>query len=206
MWSPEAMENALKAVERGSSVRKAAERFGIPRATLHDRMKIPSDSATSPSSPPKLGRYTVLSAEAEKDLAGRILHLADVFYGVDEQKIRSVAYEFATRQRLKHHFDSKKRMAGKDWLAGFLKRHPEISVRKAESTSIQRLEAQNKQNVNKMYSNLSKVFSKHGSYPPYRIYNVDETGVVPVVENKRILARTGQRKVGRVSSAERGAT
>ena len=137
LWSPEAMENALKAVKRGSSVRAAAQRFGIPRATLHDRMKIPSGLAISPTSPPKLGRYTVISLEVEDDLAGRILHLADVFYGLDEQKIRLIAYEFATRQRLKHNFNSEKRMAGKDWLRGFLKRHPEISVRKPESTSIQ---------------------------------------------------------------------
>ena len=185
------MESALKAVERGLSVRQAANRFGMPRATLHDRMKLTGDVSQSPAAPPKQGRYPVLPAEAEEDLAGRVLYLSDVFYGLDEQKIRSVAYEFAERNGLKHSFNTSSKMAGKDWLAGFLKRHPEISVRKAESVSVQRLEGQNKANVTRFFDNVQKAMAEHGPYPPHRVYNVDETGLSPVVENKRVLARGG---------------
>lgn len=38
-WDSEALSNALKAVQRGLSQRKAAERYGIPRRTIRNHLK-----------------------------------------------------------------------------------------------------------------------------------------------------------------------
>ena len=37
-WTDERMEHALKAVGGGMSIRRAAEEYGVPRSTLHDRV------------------------------------------------------------------------------------------------------------------------------------------------------------------------
>ena len=65
-------------------------------------------------------------------------------------------------------------MAGKDWFPAFMKRHPEISVRFPEGTSINRATAFNKIAVEKFFNNLEPFLA----VDPSRIYNVDETEIL----------------------------
>ena len=37
-WRNESMLNALEAVKKGSSIKRAAEEYGVPRTTLQDRV------------------------------------------------------------------------------------------------------------------------------------------------------------------------
>ena len=145
-----------------------------------------------------------MGKDFEDELAERIVVLSDMFYGLTTEKLASVAFAFAERQKIKHNFNRKKMRAGPDWVRGFLRRHPEISVRKPENHSMARIEAVNKKNLQQFYDNVSDVMKSKGPYPPHRIYNVDETGLAPVVEPPRVLAAKGRRKVGQVSTAERG--
>ena len=195
-WSPATLRSAVRAVERGLSVRNAVKQFGIPRTTLRDRLK------TKHYEKPTLGKQAVFSEDFEDELAERIIYVSNMFYGITTEKLASLAFEFAERQRIKHPF--RNRRAGPDWIAGFLRRHPEISVRKAESVSLARLEGVNRQNLRKFYNNIRGLMLENGPYPSHRIYNVDETGVAPVVESPNVLAARGHRKVGRVATAERG--
>jgi len=38
MWNEDQMQKALESVHKGWSVRRAAEKYGVPRATLGDRV------------------------------------------------------------------------------------------------------------------------------------------------------------------------
>lgn len=58
--------------------------------------------------------------------------------------VEKIAYEFSVKLDFMHQFDSKTKMIGEDWLGGFLKRHQELAVRKAEPTSISRAVGFNK--------------------------------------------------------------
>ena len=204
-WSSECLLNAMKAVRnRGMSVKQASERYQIPRSTLRDRLndigKVVEDNA-----PPKLGPGPVISGDFEEELAERAVFLSKMFYGITSDKLASVAFEFAERQQIKHRFNREQRKAGRDWVKGFLKRHPEVVVRKPENLSMARVEAMNRNNFEKFYDNLSELIGKT-HYPPHRIYNVDETGISPVVPGRKILAEKGSKRVGRVSSSEKGKT
>lgn len=86
-----------------------------------------------------------------------------------------------------------------------LKRHPNISLRKPESTSINRITAFNKTEVQMFFNNLEALQTKH-HFDASRIYNVDETGISNVQRNSRILAPKGQKQVGMAVSGERGTT
>lgn len=62
----------------------------------------------------------------------------------------------------------------------------------------------NKPVVDSFYNLLASCMKKH-SYPPDRIYNVDETGLSCVAKSQgKIIAVKGRKQVGKLSSAERG--
>ena len=97
-------------------------------------------------------------------------------------------------------------MAGWDWLQGFLKRHPKISIRKPEATSAARARGFNKVSVSKFFTLLTEVMEAH-KFTPQNIYNVDESGFSCVPgQMAKILARTGKKQVGTITAAERGQT
>lgn len=69
--------------------------------------------------------------------------------------------------------------AGKTWLSGFQKRHPEISLRSPDSTSAAHARAFNKPVGPKFFGLLKEITQKY-NYPPYKIYNVDEASISTV--------------------------
>lgn len=121
-----------------------------------------------------------------------------MFYGLTTSKIRQLAFEYAVVNNLRHNFNNEKKTCGKDWLRGFLARHPRISLRRSEATSLNRVIAVNRNDVKLFYDNLEVVFEKH-KFPASRVYNVDETEIC-------ILAEKGQKQVGTITSDERGQT
>ncbi|CAF4935181.1 unnamed protein product [Pieris macdunnoughi] len=127
-------------------------------------------------------------------------------YGLTKTEILSLAYTLAEKNKIKHPFSSKREKAGIEWLKGFRKRHPDITLRAPESTSAARARAFNKPVVDKFFSILKDTQAKH-SFPPYRIFNVDETSLCTVpTKNTKVFAQTGRKQVARVTSAERGDT
>ncbi|XP_046387622.1 MFS-type transporter clz9-like [Ischnura elegans] len=95
-------------------------------------------------------------------------------------------------------------MAGKDWVAGFKKRHPNISLRTPEATSLARAQGFNKTNVSKFFEILKTVQDKH-KFEAHRVFNCDETGLLTVQNrHSKVFALKGRRQVGAITSAERG--
>ena len=90
-------------------------------------------------------------------------------------------------------------MAGKDWFAAFMKRHPEISVQLQEGTLINCATAFNKIAVKKCFNNLEPFLA----IDPSRIYNVDETGISTVARLSKILAKRGKVRGSVDTSGER---
>ncbi|CAG9561341.1 unnamed protein product [Danaus chrysippus] len=127
-------------------------------------------------------------------------------FGLTTVVLRKLAYQLAEKNGKTHNFNHVKKIAGIDWLKGFMKRHPDLSIRRPEATSAARAMGFNKVAVNKFYSLLGEVYDKY-NLTPDRIYNCDETGISCVSKTKsKIIAEKGRKQVGSLSSAERGQT
>ncbi|KAB0790434.1 hypothetical protein PPYR_15196, partial [Photinus pyralis] len=83
--------------------------------------------------------------------------------------------------------------------------HPRISLRRPEATSLNRVMASNRKNVNLFYDNLELAFEKY-KFLARRIFDVDETGISGVHKPHRILAEKGRKQVGAITSGERNQT
>lgn len=123
-WSHNDVIKAFRLVEDGKSIRKAARSTGVPFSTLQERLKHKNSDS------PRLGRHTVFTAKQEEDMASQIKFLAKIFYGCTARQIRKMAYEYAVKNKIKHHFNETLQLAGKDWIKGFMRRN-KLAIRKA---------------------------------------------------------------------------
>lgn len=197
-WSEEAMKLAVEDVEKNvKKLREAARAYNIPVMTLSDRIRSGNTRKKN------LGRNTTFTEEQEKEIAEQVLLMAKMFYGISSIELRRLVFEYAETNKIPNNFCKTSRLAGKDWLSGFLNRQKTISVRKPEPTSISRITAFNKTEVDLFFSNLQSEVEKH-KFPPSRIYNFDETGISTVQKPRKILGPKGTKQVGAATSWERG--
>lgn len=198
-WTPDQLSVAINEVQNGKSIRRAAKDHAIPFSTLQERLK------NCVTSGPRLGRKAVFTSDEEAAIVKHLKTLANMYYGLTPLQFRKVAFEYAEKLNIHHRFNTTIKLAGKDWLEGFLKRNPSISIRKPEATSLNRIKGFNKTEVNTFFQNLENVMEKF-KFTPNNIYNMDETGITTVQETNKILAPKGQKRIGAVTSGERGQT
>lgn len=147
-WSEESMTNAVTEVVAGRMTFMVASTFfNVPKSTLQDRVNKARQGQTPEEVSKKgMGRYlTVFSPQQEKELVEHILLLENRLFGLSLSDLRYLAYELANRNKINHTFNNENKMAGKDWLYGFLRRHPQLSLRDPEKTSIARAMGFNRQ-------------------------------------------------------------
>lgn len=128
-----------------------------------------------------------------------------MFYGLSTRDIRNLAFEFARAMEIpipQNWADNK--IADKDWFLAFMKRHPNLALRKPQATSIARAMCFNRPNVAMFFRLLSSIMDET-KVLPQNIWNMDETGVKTVGHSDRVVAEKGAKQVGHVVSAERGA-
>ncbi|KOB68203.1 Uncharacterized protein OBRU01_12047 [Operophtera brumata] len=198
-WDETAMKKALKEVnEMHNSVKSTAKKYGIPRSTLQRHLK-------SGSAKKKLGRHTtVFTPEQEMELIEYVFHMDALFYGLSKTEFLELVYQYAEMNGILHPF--KNDTAGSDWYKGFVVRHPDLTLRKPEPTSIARARGFNRPQVYRFFDLLEAEIEKH-DIDATRLYNMDETGI-QTSSNKppRVLTKVGKRQVGSIASTERGRT
>lgn len=129
-WSVEVMDAALGAIRNGTSIRSASKQYGVPYSSIRDRLR------TGICTAPKLGRSATFTPEQEKEIATQVLLLSKLFYGVSQIELRRLVYEYAERNKINHRFNTVRKIAGADWMYGFLRRNPDLSLRKPEATRV----------------------------------------------------------------------
>ncbi|CAK1582112.1 unnamed protein product [Parnassius mnemosyne] len=199
------MKDAVKNVVEGKiGYKLAAKSFSVPQTTLESLDK--NDPITVKFKVPLGPKEKVFTDNEEEELCKYIIDMESRLYGLTMKDLRGLVYRLAVKNNKRHPFKNEKEEAGKDWALGFLKRHPELSIRQPESTSSARAAGFNKQVVDQFFNFLGNVYDEH-HLTPDRIYNCDETGISVVPKTKsKIIARKGRKQVGAITSAERGTT
>ena len=189
----------MQKVKGGELSKKKAESvYGIPRKTLTRHLRGVVKKVGN------LGRFECdLGEEFEKALAAHALQLQQMMFGLNTVELRKLAFELAEKQKVPHRF--KNETAGKTWLKGFLKRHPELAIRAPEPTSLGRAVGFNKPSVNKFFELYKSKLTKH-EYTAERIFDMDESGLTVVHKPRKVLAHRGQKQIGKVTSGEKGET
>lgn len=125
-------------------------------------------------------RPTVFTSDEEKLLSDYLLTCAASNYGLTTKETRKLAYELAKEYNKKYPASwEEMEMAGKVWLKLFMKRHPVLSLRLPQPTSLSRATSFNRSNVTLFFNNLTSVLQKH-ELEAKDIWNVDETGITTV--------------------------
>lgn len=202
-----------KVVHEGWKIREVARDSGIDRMTLTRYIKKyngePSHGERSSEQFGPVGYWgnrRIFTEEEEVLLTEYLRQACRMYFGLPPEEVRKLAFEFAFKNNkdlpLNWH---EKSMAGIDWFQGFMKRHKEISLRQPESTSIARASSFNEVNVSRFFDLLEEVKSRY-SFQAKDIFNIDETGCTTVQKSGKVVAPTGSKQVGALSSAERGQT
>lgn len=193
-WDEDMMEEALKLLKEGKSQRFVETHCGIPRRTLRNHLK-------SGISHRKLGTHSVLTKEQEVDLENRIIRFSKIGFPLTPKTMRRCVYKFVVKHNIKHPFSETEQMAGREWFRLFLKRHPSLSKRKAQSMNPARAQKLNPFIVNDYFNKLEKVVSELNlKASPQNIFNLDEKGVrLNLHHQQSVVAAKGAKRVHLVS-------
>lgn len=174
-WTEKNMALAIESVRRKElSIHRAAVRYDIKYSTLQKHVK--KDTCKK-----SLGRFKpVFSDVQENEFVDYIKALDGRFYGLTRKDLCELAYQYAEKNKIAHPF--KNEMAGEQWFTNFMNRHPDLSLRQPEPTSIARARGFNKPQVEIFFKNLKSVIDKH-KVTLDNIYNVDETGIQTSAKN-----------------------
>lgn len=208
--SAKQLEEAIKAIQKNNvSVRAAAKAFSLSRVTLQRYLSKASSGEGSVSTSSKSidvlksGKSTVFTPDQEAALMEYLLKSSDMYFGLSSTEVKVLAFDYAKKLNLNVPGWEEKKQAGIEWFRGFMKRHPNLSIRKPEATSLARATSFNKENVSQFFTHLRTVLDQF-KFEPRQIWNMDETGVTTVQTPNRVISRRGFKQVGRITSAERG--
>lgn len=191
---------AKKLLQKGKSKRAAADAVGISESCLRKRLKLKT-AATS------MGRFQpTFNVQQESEFVTHCKEMDNRYFGLTINNLRSLTYEYAAANSFVNWFDALSKMAGRDWVDNFLKRHSELVLRQSATTSLVRAMGFNEVQVNRFYDNLKEMYDKY-QFKPSRIYNFDETGMSTVPKKTpKVITTKGKKVVAKLVSAERGVT
>ena len=168
-WNEESMMQAIKefhlqtssASEQKLTLRAIARAYDVPFETLRRRIKgkLSTDRPSTELHEHQLGKKTILSPVAEKELAQHIKDLASVGFPCTRDDIRTLAYEYAASNSIVG-FSEKKRKAGYYWFEGFMRRFPQLSVKSAENLSVPRAMSMNPTQVLQWFSAYNDILHR----------------------------------------------
>uniref|UniRef100_A0A2A4JD70 HTH CENPB-type domain-containing protein n=1 Tax=Heliothis virescens TaxID=7102 RepID=A0A2A4JD70_HELVI len=196
LWSEDDLVSAVRAVQRGTlTTYTAAERYKVPRRTIRNHLQTGSLKKT-------LGRKPILNTEEEAQLVQRIVRYAEIGLPVTSRILRRLVYKYCEQKNIKHNFNNMNKCAGKDWFKAFMKRNPEISIRKAQFMNPARAQKLNKFIVDDHFQKLRDIYDTRDLHDhPERIYNMDEKGCRLTIHHQQsVLAKKGAKRVHLQSS------
>ena len=205
----DALDTAIRDVlESSTSIHKASKKYGLPYSTLRDHVQLKKQGGPKPHDLPRMSTLglkhkTVFSSNQEREMKDYIRQAAEIAMGMTGDEVRSFAYKCGIYFNVEMPVSWDKDMkAGKKWLKLYLKRN-DLTYRKAELTSYNRLLGWNQEATNAFMANLGELYERY-KFKPTRIFAGDESGVTTVADSPKIVTPCGAKHVISPAAAERG--
>ena len=188
------MLGAMKAVEAGEMGRnRAALEFGVPPSTLKDRLAGRVKHGTKPGPTP------YLNPEEEKELVEFLVNCSKMGYGKTRGQVLKTVEVIAKEKEMK--FEGS---VTDGWWRHFLKRWPNLALRKGDPYSHARIQMTSRDVFEKYFDLLKDTLLKHLLFDkPSQVYNCDESGMPLEHKMPRTIAEKGVKKVRQHSSGNK---
>lgn len=184
----DSMKKAVEAVKRGVATQTAARQFGVPKTTLHYHV-IGKYELEKP-----IGFKTAFTTEEEQMLVKWVLDSACKGFPITKGNFLFSVSQLAKELNIQFIKDKPSR----SWFEGFMKRHPNVSLRTAQNLTISRAAVTEK--------NLQSWFSEIFDYlkankidnllkEPEKLFNLDESAFFLNPKQNLVLAGKGEKNV-----------
>ena len=201
---PSVMRDAVRAVQNGMPEREASRTFNIPKTTLRNNILKAQRLGDDTDLRPNYLAARIFTDEQEVVIKTYIKTSAKMFHGLSIVQFRFMVFELAVANNMKVP-DSWRtsQQASDDFYRGFMQRHPDLSIRIPEATSLARTSAFNRYTVGVYFDLLKGLYDKL-KVSNKQIFNLDETGVTTVHKVQKIIGPKGIKQLGKVTSQEKG--
>ena len=182
---------AINAVEDEERIAVAARSYDVPRTTLLDRVHGTVTHGTKPGPSPYLTRVE------ETELSKFLVETSDYGYGRTGRQVKQIVYNSC---KLKEEKEKRKILKSEKisdgWFSNFMKRNPDLSLRKGDATAAVRMDCLNTITFNNYFANLKECLKENNLMDSSgQLYNVDETGIPLDHRPPKVVAKRGKRKI-----------
>ena len=175
------MQKAMEAVEKGDTIRMAAEKFSVPRSSLHDRVSGRVQHGKQPGKPP------YLTLEEEEEVVKFLIKCANIGYPRTRAQALALVQQILDKKGIPQ-------MVTFGWWQKFCQRHEVLTLRSAASLSVQRAIASDSDAVKLYFDTLEDTLKGNGILnKPMHIFNCDETGMPLNPKSTKVIAEKGSR-------------
>ena len=195
-YTQEQVETAVELVKsKQMSLNGASKAFGIPYATLGDKVR-----GRRPMQPaPK----TVLSEDEEKKLVQWLIELSHRGFGLTKDDVKDMVKTILDARGAKTVLRDNR--PGKDWMQAFFKRHPEVVERMGQALCRERAVV-TKESLAEWFQQMKQYLDAMDPSlltSPDRIFSADESGFSVYPKTKKISSRTGAKHVYSITNSTR---
>ena len=177
-WNKVNMEKALTLVEEGTSVRCAAEKCGVPKSTLHDRVSGKVQHGT------RSGPDPYLTVEEEEELASFLIKCASIGYPHTRKHVLSLVQEILQHKGMTVSVTN-------GWWERFSSRR-NLTLRAAVPLTYVRAMATDEETLTRYYDLLEETLKANDLIDkPACIYNCDETGMPLSPKSPKVVSEVG---------------
>lgn len=157
--------NAMVAVERGVSLRRASEMYNIPKSTLYDHVcgKVTFGARSGPD--------PYLNTAEEEELCSFLVQVAKIGYPKTKKQVLALVQQILFSKEITS-------TVSNGWWERFCKRNPGITLRSAVPLSLARAAATDPEMLSRYFDTLEECLCSNEILDnPNAIYNCDETGL-----------------------------
>lgn len=186
LYSPNKVNQALRAISNGMPVLKASKEFKVPRTTLRNKLsgKCPVESHRH------CGPDSILGESNEKLLVDWLLNCAKMGFPIDREGLLHSVRKLVDASNIKTPFVNNK--PGKKWYYAFLHRHPILSTKHAEYVNKARGTV-TEQKIRNWFSEVLELLENSEALNfPERVFNMDETCFCLAPKGGLIIGPRGQ--------------